>query len=244
MAEDFDGWAEYYDMIHADHDEDMEFYLEESLETEGKVLEIGCGTGRIYLEMLENGVEAKGIDISGAMLEKLREKADERGLEPEVKVADMTDFEFDEKFSLIIIPFRTFLHNLTVEDQIAVLRNIQEHLEEGGRLILNFYVPDPERLAYDTGGTQEIEAGGEVYVRETEVEWEDKVEMVRKVENRLYGPGDELVWESEFRTRIVTRADFELLLRLTGFSDWKVYGGFDLQELESADQEMVWIVEN
>ena len=49
---------------------------------------------------------------------------------------------------------------------------------------------------------------------------------------------------SEFKSELayIYKREFELLLRLTGFSFWQVYGGFDYQPLESINQEMVWII--
>jgi ubiquinone/menaquinone biosynthesis C-methylase UbiE len=124
--EDVEDYADLYDIVSQENNdgEDTDFYLEKAKETDGKVLEIACGTGRIYLEMLEEGVEAYGIDLSQEMLEKLREKAEKRSLEPNVSQADMRDFDIDEKFSLIIIPYRSFLHNLTIEDQLETLESI------------------------------------------------------------------------------------------------------------------------
>src|SRR3990167_6577837 len=55
---------------------------------------------------------------------------------------DMRDFRLDERFGLVIIPFRSFLHLLTVADQKACLAHIREHLAEGGRLALNVFNPD------------------------------------------------------------------------------------------------------
>lgn len=67
----FDAWSGIYDAEVADDGgEDVAFYRELALDADGPVLEIGCGTGRIYLELLAAGVDAYGVDISAAMLEK------------------------------------------------------------------------------------------------------------------------------------------------------------------------------
>ena len=242
----FSGWAEYYDLIYEGrNEEDKQFYLDEMDKTEGKILEIGCGTGRIYIPALEKGIDIYGFDISEEMIEKLREKAENKGLEPKVKQADMTDFSYNQKFSLIIIPFRTYLHNLTVQEQLDTLKNCKEHLEEDGKLILNFYLPDYEKVAEGDGSKsiEEIEKDGETFRREVEVSWQSEIEEVRKIHNRMYNSKEELVWESEFKTKIVSKPKFELLLRNAEFSDWQVYGGFNKDKLESTSQEAVWIVE-
>lgn len=106
-AKSFEEWAKVYDMIYGNFKEDLDFYKREARKAKGKVLEIACGTGRIYLELLKDGIDAYGIDISENMLRVLKEKAKKLGLNPKVKKADMRNFRFNTKFSLIIIPFRS-----------------------------------------------------------------------------------------------------------------------------------------
>jgi hypothetical protein len=49
---------------------------------------------------------------------------------------------------------------------------------------------------------------------------------------------------AEFKSELayIYKREFELLLRLAGFSSWQVYGGFEYQPLDSINQEMVWII--
>ena len=58
--EDVNDYADLYDIVSKENNEgkDIDFYVEKAKEVDGKVLEVACGTGRIYLEMLEEGVEA------------------------------------------------------------------------------------------------------------------------------------------------------------------------------------------
>lgn len=242
---DFEDYAALYDVIHESKNsgEDVEFYVEEVKKVDGKVLEIGCGTGRIYLEMLEQGVDAYGIDISEEMLERLREKAEERNLEPKVFEADMQDFDLDEKFSLVMIPYRSFHHNLTVDDQLATLETIYGHLEEGGKLILNFYCPDFDFISENYGKelSSDVEGHPELELVEYN-EIVDPVDMIIEFEKKVLEDG-EVKWSSTGKSKMTTKTEFELLLRNSSFSDWKVYGGFELDELENSKQEMVWIVE-
>jgi SAM-dependent methyltransferase len=242
--EDVKDYADLYDIVSQENNdgEDTEFYVKKAKETDGKVLEVACGTGRIYLEMLEAGVEAFGIDLSEEMLEKLREKAERRGLQPDVSQEDMRDFDLDEKFSLIIIPYRSFLHNLTIGDQLSTLETIYSHLEEGGKLILNFYSPDIDFISENYGKerTREIRDGEYTLVENVEII--DSVNWIIEFEKKLVKNGEEK-WSSKANTKMVTRPEFELLLKNSSFSDWEVYGGFDLEELEDSKQEMVWIIE-
>lgn len=242
----FKGWAEYYDYIYSEDGEDVQFYLDEIRQTDKRVLEIGCGTGRIYLDALENGADIYGFDISEEMLEKLREKAGERGLDTKVRQAKMEGFNYDKKFDLIIIPFNTYMHNLTIEEQVSTLENCKEHLKEDGKLIVDFYIPDLEKVAEGTGegsrSTEKVEIEGEEYERVVEVDWESEVEQIRTVKNDLYNSHGEVVWENEFKTKLVSKREFELLLKLVEFSEWGVYQGFDREDLEKPVRS-VWEVQ-
>lgn len=242
---DFEDYAALYDVVHQTKSEgkDVDFYVEEASKVDGKVLEVACGTGRIYLEMLEKGVHAYGIDISESMLELLREKAEDRGLDPKVSKADMQDFDLDEKFSLITVPYRSFHHNLTVDDQLATLETIYEHLEDGGKLILNFYCPDFDFISENYGREMRSDIDGHPELELVEYnEIVDPVDMIIEFEKKVVENGEEK-WSSTGKSKMTTKTEFELLLRNSRFSEWKVYGGFDLEELENSDQEMVWIVE-
>ncbi len=74
----FDLWAEWYDYMFKGREEDVKFYVKEAEKAKGKVLEIACGTGRVYLELLRKGIDAYGIDISDELLNVLRNKAKKR----------------------------------------------------------------------------------------------------------------------------------------------------------------------
>ena len=224
----FEKWAKVYDIIYGKYKDDIDFYRKEARKVKGKVLEIACGTGRVYLELLKDGVDAYGIDISENMLEVLKKKAKELGLKPKVKKADMRNFRFNIKFSLIIIPFRSFLHNLTIEDQIKTLKNIKKHLAPNGKLILNFYYPDPKILSITKNKPKRMTKGTFFIDRINQV-----IVTVNKVGGNILS----------FKTGFIYKREFELLLRLAGFRKWKVYGGFNYEPLKSYKQEMVWIIE-
>jgi len=103
-AKNFEKWAKVYDLLYGDYKSDIDFYRKEARKAKGKVLEIACGTGRVYLELLKDGIDTYGIDISQNMLEILKKKGKNLGLKPKVKKAYMRNFRFNTKFSLIILP--------------------------------------------------------------------------------------------------------------------------------------------
>ncbi|RWX74001.1 MAG: hypothetical protein Metus_0026 [Candidatus Methanosuratincola subterraneus] len=238
---EYDQWAEVYDIMYGNYREDIDFYRREAKKVQGKVLEVGCGTGRIYLELLKEGIDVEGIDISQRMLNQLKEKASAMGLSPKVSVADMRNFDLGRKFSLIIVPFRSFLYNITTEDQLSTLRSFHKHLEPGGLLILNFFYPDLEMMMGLNKESEELLISEEgKYILRQRSYFISEPDQIVETAAVLYRDG-ELYWKGTQRLALVFKREFELLLRIAGFSDWEVFGGFDGRPLTSYKQEMVWV---
>jgi ubiquinone/menaquinone biosynthesis C-methylase UbiE len=144
----FENIARFYDLFSTGLNADTKFYLEEAKKCGGRVLEVAVGTGRITLPLLKAGVDLYGFDISVEMIKVLEEKArnNKIDIKGRIRKADMRTFKYDGKFDLIIIPYRAFLHNLTTDDQAATMKQCCRHLKKGGRLILNFFFPNPFHL--------------------------------------------------------------------------------------------------
>ncbi len=152
----FDGWAEYYDLIHDGLPGDIAFYLRHALEARGPVLELGVGTGRIAIPAAFEGAEIVGIDNSAGMLAICRAKLDSVGPVPgrlSLIRGDMARFAFNARFSCILMPYRTFMHLLTPGDQERCLRRVRAHLADDGVFILNTWAPDA-RILRSLAGTK------------------------------------------------------------------------------------------
>lgn len=241
----FDSWAPFYDANYGDRDiGDEDFYLELARQTDGPVLEVGCGTGRIYLELLRAGVDADGIDISGEMLAELERKARDAELTPTVRKADMIDFAPEREYGLVIVPFRTFLHNITLESRLAALETFRGALRPGGKLALNCFVPSFAVICetYGTPKHRTVTHEGDVYDVTEVSEIVDEVEQTVSVTRTIRQDGD-VLREATFDVALVSKSQFELLFETTGWSDWEGYGGFDGEPLEDGATEMVWIAE-
>lgn len=243
MSSPYDQWAKVYDMIYGNYRDDVAFYLGEAKGASGKILEVACGTGRVYLELLKEGLDVVGIDISEDMIAALKAKAEGMGLKPEVHVADMRDFSLSQRFKLIIVPFRSFLYNLTTDDQLKTLKNFRRHLAPGGRLVLNFFYPDIERMMSFGKESEDliVMENGRYLLREKSF-FVDEVNQIIETEAALFKDND-LFWKGSYRLAFIYKREFELLLKLAGYGKSSVYGGFDRKPLSSYKQEMVWVVE-
>ena len=229
--------ARYYDSEHAGKDEDFAFYSALADEQDGPILIIGSGTGRIALQLALEGQTVEGIEIERAMFERAQAKL---AAHPQVKDrlrfhhADAQTVDLTRKFALVIIPYNTFMHFLTQDEQLSLLRRIQSWLTPEGVLALD--LPN----AGEAFATQDTEA---IILERTFLELEtghlvmqqsssrlDRVEQVMDV-TWLY---DEIGDEGQVRRTVVPvqihyffLSELTLLLRVTGLQVQEVYGDFD-----------------
>lgn len=110
------------------------------------ILEFAVGTGRIALPLVKRGASVKGIELSSAMVEKLRDK--ETGLPMEVVIGDMTSAHVSGEFSLVILVFNTIDNLTTQQAQVACFENAARHLQPGGRFLVETQVPPIQKLPH------------------------------------------------------------------------------------------------
>ncbi len=111
---------------------------------DGAALELGVGTGRIALPLSNRGVRVHGIDLSDAMVARLRAKpgAEQIG----VTIGDFATTTVEGRFSVAYLVFNT-INNLTTQDeQVACFQNVAAHLEEHGCFVIEVGLPDLQRL--------------------------------------------------------------------------------------------------
>jgi SAM-dependent methyltransferase len=111
---------------------------------DGAALELGIGTGRIALALAARGVPVQGIDLSEAMVDRLRAKPG--GDRIPVAIGDFATTRVDGSFAVAYLVFNT-INNLTTQDeQVACFCNAAGHLEPGGALVVEVGVPKLQRL--------------------------------------------------------------------------------------------------
>lgn len=110
----------------------------------GPVLEFAIGTGRVAIPLRERGVPVTGIELSRAMVNRLREKADESKIP--VVMGDMVTTRAPGPFSLVYLVDNTISNLLTQAEQVACFRNAASHLERGGRFVIELWVPELRTL--------------------------------------------------------------------------------------------------
>jgi SAM-dependent methyltransferase len=110
----------------------------------GRALELGIGTGRIALPLAHRGVPVHGIELSRAMVARLRAKpgGDRIG----VTIGDFASAQVGGTFSLGYLVFNTIMNLTTQDAQVACFRNVAAQLEPGGCFVIEVMVPDLRRL--------------------------------------------------------------------------------------------------
>jgi SAM-dependent methyltransferase len=112
---------------------------------EGDALELGIGTGRIALPLARRGVRVQGIDLSSAMVARLRAKPG--GVDIPVTIGDFATTTVEGTFALAYLVFNTIQNLTTMDAQIACFRNVAAHLSPGGCFVIEVNVPALQRLA-------------------------------------------------------------------------------------------------
>lgn len=120
---------------------DVEYYLDRLSNVKGKVLEVGCGSGRVLIPLLQAGVQIDGIDNSCAMLEACRKRCEQLKLNPLLIEGEMHSFSLDSRYEAIIIPGGSFQLIEEREKAVAALKQFNKHLVPGGKLILDLFLP-------------------------------------------------------------------------------------------------------
>jgi methyltransferase family protein len=111
---------------------------------DGAALELGIGTGRIALPLSRRGVTVQGIDLSDAMVARLRAKPGGDAIP--VAIGDFATTTVEGTFTVAYLVFNT-IDNLTTQDeQVACFQNVAAHLERGGCFVIEVGVPELQRL--------------------------------------------------------------------------------------------------
>lgn len=235
--------AKFYDMHAAWPDEP--FFKEMAKRYASPILELGSGTGRITLMLAEADHEIVGIDLSEEMIEIARGKLEKLPLAVQSRVTfqygDITNFHFDRKFPLIIIP-SSFKFLLTKDDQLACLKCARDHLQDNGVFILDLY---PGEASEEDGSetTSHEENDGKI-VTYTATYSNDLTSQLRtwKFLYEVTHPNGEVERkESQAITALIRPREGNLLLKRAGLQVVEEYGGWDFTpyELESLRRVLV-----
>ncbi|HUQ23583.1 MAG TPA: class I SAM-dependent methyltransferase [Gaiellaceae bacterium] len=223
----YDPFAAIYDDWSAHMTEDVAFYVELARETEGPLVELAVGNGRVAIPVAkETGRHVLGIDASPAMLAQARVRADAAGVDLELREGDMRDFELDEPAGLVYVPFRSLLHLPTWGDRRRVFERVHAALRPGGRFAWNAFVFDPRIAARNDG------------------EWQEHNGIRHRIDHVRQDNRTDITLESGDTISLwwLNRSEWEGLIEVAGFEVEALYGGFAREAFDESANEFVWVV--
>ena len=241
--------AHYYD-AYVQSEFDLQFFQEETQQITGKVLELMCGTGRVSIPLLESGVDLTCVDSSPAMLERFREKLQDKGLSALLIEKDVTELSLEQEFDLIFIPFHSFGEITAVSQQRRVLDRIRVHLSRYGRFICTLHNP-PFRLKTVDGLTR---LAGKFPLPKNDSSlllWRlETFDAATKIVSGYqfyeeYGPDGQLRAKSylDINFYLHDRDSFETLVQAAGFRVEALYGSYARETYQTPTSPvMIWIL--
>jgi SAM-dependent methyltransferase len=246
MSESYpDFVARFYDVVYAQIRDgvDNDYYLETMAAAGGPVLEVGVGTGRLFKAARGRGIDAWGLDVSPAMIERCRAGLPVADRE-RVWVADATALKTDRRFALIVAPFRVLSHVPAPEAQLRLLDAAHDHLVPGGRLVFDLYVPNLRLLLEGLPETTDFDgehAPGRRLRRIVSSKPADLARQVNRVRMQFLWDDDdgEHRGDWEFEMRFFFRYEIEHLVARSKLSLDAIHGDFASGPLTPESAEYV-----
>ena len=199
----------------------------------GAALELGIGTGRIALPLAERGIRVHGIDLSEAMVARLRAKPG--GEQIGVTIGDFATTTVEGTFSVAYLVFNT-INNLTSQDeQVACFQNVAAHLEPGGCFVIEVGVPKLQRLP--PGETVRA-----FHVSATRLGFDEYDVVSQGLISHHYSVVDGKLEALSIPFRYVWPSELDLMARLAGMTLRERFGGWKREPFtsESTKHVSVW----
>lgn len=237
-------FARFYDLIYHQmrDDADNQFYLDKIKNTKGKILEVGTGTGRLFIKALKNGADIRGIDISPSMLNVLKAKLSKEQ-QKRVSIQNIIDFKSEIKYDLVIAPFRVFMHLISKDEQLSALNNVYYNLNSGGEFIFDVFVPDLKALISGLDNVTDFEGEYEPgkRVRRTVSTKPDLINQIINITFRIEWNEGESNFSSEWKTplRYFFRYELEHLMERSEFKKYRISGDFSRGDLNNDSKEFI-----
>ena len=220
-----------------------------------RVLEIGCGTGRLTVplarEGVANGFTVAGLEIEAAMLARAQDHLSSESAEVcdavRLMQGDCRSFECKENFDVIIMPYGVAHHLTDIDEQIATWRNMHEHLVRGGLFVVDLVAPDFQLLARALHNVP--------FAVDLDIRGSDGRHLQRSVaasynatqQTAIYAYTYDVVdadgarrqYQSPFTMHVYYPNELELLFRLTGFRREAFIGSYDGEPFNDSSRLMI-----
>lgn len=235
--------AQAWDVLRGDTSRwaDRSFYLELIRQYGQPVLDVGCGTGRLTLDYLAQGIDIDGVDNSPEMLAICRQKAAELSLEPVLYEQFMEDLHLPRQYRTILIPSSS-IQLITDREQVdQALGNIRAQLTSGGAVVASIMTlwkaGDPLESQAESSAVRESD--GVTFRRVARARFSPESECEHTEDLYQMIVDGEVVAEEAHRrspaTRSYTQVQARALFERAGFENVRLYSEFRLEAVKPED---------
>lgn len=223
--------------------EDLVFYFDLAQRSNGSILELACGTGRVLIPLARQGHEVVGIDLSAAMLAEAQRKSSAQNLSAEWVQGDICDFDLQRTFGLIYIPGNTICHLLDRAAFAACMACVKKHLQPDGRFVVEVFVPSPKLLLDKLGGRfpfgDYIDSGGHKVDVTHSYSYEPDTQIKRITTYHQIDDAEAVAGTLDMR--MYYPQELDVLLEHNGFFIEHKYGGYDRRPFDAQAKTQVVI---
>jgi SAM-dependent methyltransferase len=231
IAEIYDS---FYDTFRKDAPAAIEFLA--PLAKGRRVLELGIGTGRIAIGLVERGVRMHGVDASPAMVEKLRSKPG--GADIPIEMGNFANLKMGGRFSLIFVAFNTFFALLTQDDQVRCFQRVAKRLTPDGAFVIEAFVPDLTRFDHGQRTSTTLISDDRTILEISQLDV-----AAQKVRAQHLVIDENGVHRYPVELRFSYPAELDLMARLAGMRLRERWGGWDRRPFTSESVSHVSVYE-
>ena len=237
-----------YDRVSTPPAASIDFYVELARHSQGDVLELACGTGRVTIPIAQalahSGRSVTGLDLAPAMLDSARTKWPIAGVAPDLVSGDMRRFALGRRFGLIFVAFNSLLHLTTNEALAHCFACVREHLAPGGTFAFDVFNPNVSMLARSPAERTTVvrlpdATLGEIHV-EASMDY-DAATQVNRSTFHFSAPGRPDYMTAPIHLRSLFPLELPLLLSANGYRLEARYGDFGGEPFGSGSARQVCI---
>ncbi len=206
----------------------------------GRILDIGCGNGRVSIALARLGYRVTGMDYSGSLLEEAQKKATRAGLDIEWVQADMREIGITNRFDAVVNLFSSFGYFTNEDEDVKTLQSAAKALKQDGKIIIdleNIFFISRAALLY----------GRQTLYRPIEDHrgWVEEITDFNPADQRVYMdlrlwlPGFDKPKSAKVSYRAYTLMELKSLLAKAGLVCHSVYGDFSLSPYETDSERMI-----
>ena len=241
--------AEAWDVFRGDTSNwpDRHFYLAAIQKYGQPVLDVGCGTGRLLLDYLQQGIDIDGVDNSPEMLAVCRRKAQKLGLNPRLYEQYLENLDIPRRYQTILVPSSSLQLIIDPEPLEQSMKRLYEHLLPGGVLIASIMTLWKEGEPLESGGerTAVRQEDGAKFRKDSRSRFDPASETEHTEDLYQKIIGDQVVMEEMYRhspaTRSYSQAQAQELFEKAGFRNIQIFHEFTFEAVQPDDRLFVVI---